>query len=213
MAELGFWNFAQQDPKALALVGPDGREWTRGELFARANQVAHGLRALGLGKGDCVALVLPNCAEFYAINLAVAQIGLYMTPINNHLTGPEIGDRITPDSILLLPIGAVEQHGPHLPLAVDHVIAHETATAVTDEVGDELDISVNDVSAQGRPEITALPDGGFIVYWQSSDPATGDTDLSGIAARRYGAAGNPVGGEFLVNSNEVSFQTDPAGTG
>ncbi|MEO6652385.1 MAG: creatininase family protein [Ilumatobacteraceae bacterium] len=56
------------------------------------------------------------------------------------LTGPEILDRIVPSSTLLLPIGAVEQHGPHLPLAVDHVIAHETATAVVDSVGDELDV-------------------------------------------------------------------------
>jgi creatinine amidohydrolase len=56
------------------------------------------------------------------------------------LTGPAIAERITPDSVLLLPIGAVEQHGPHLPLAVDHVIAHETATAVVDEIGDELDV-------------------------------------------------------------------------
>lgn len=56
------------------------------------------------------------------------------------LSGPEIADRITPESILLLPIGAVEQHGPHLPLAVDHVIAHETATAVVDSYGDELDL-------------------------------------------------------------------------
>lgn len=56
------------------------------------------------------------------------------------LTGPEIADRIDPGSILLLPVGAVEQHGPHLPLAVDHVIAHETATAVVDAVGAELDI-------------------------------------------------------------------------
>lgn len=56
------------------------------------------------------------------------------------LTGPDIADRITPESILLLPIGAVEQHGPHLPLAVDHVIAHESASAVVDSVGDELDV-------------------------------------------------------------------------
>jgi creatinine amidohydrolase len=56
------------------------------------------------------------------------------------LSGPEILDRITPSSTLLLPIGAVEQHGPHLPLAVDHVIAHETATAVVDAVGDDLDV-------------------------------------------------------------------------
>ncbi len=56
------------------------------------------------------------------------------------LAGPDIAERVTAESILLLPIGAVEQHGPHLPLAVDHVIAHETATAVVDRVGDELDI-------------------------------------------------------------------------
>jgi creatinine amidohydrolase len=56
------------------------------------------------------------------------------------LAGPEITDRIGRESILLLPIGAVEQHGPHLPLAVDHVIAHETATAVVDAVGEELDV-------------------------------------------------------------------------
>lgn len=90
MSELGFWNFAQDEPGGLALVDPEGRAWTRGELLAEANRIAHGLRALGLERGDCVALVLPNCWEFIAIHLAVTQIGLYMTPINNHLTGPEI---------------------------------------------------------------------------------------------------------------------------
>jgi long-chain acyl-CoA synthetase len=90
MAELGFWNFAQQAPEKLALADPNGREWSRGELLASANKIAHGLRALGLGRGDCVAVVLENCAEMYQINLAIMQIGLYMTPINNHLTGSEI---------------------------------------------------------------------------------------------------------------------------
>ena len=57
-----------------------------------------------------------------------------------NLSGPEIAERVRPSSIVLLPIGAVEQHGPHLPLSVDHVIAHEAATAVVDRVGDEFDI-------------------------------------------------------------------------
>ncbi len=90
MSELGFWNFARKDPGKLALVDPTGREWTRGELLAESNRIAHGLRALGLEHGDCVAVVLPNCAEFYTLYLAIAQSGLYLTPINNHLTGPEI---------------------------------------------------------------------------------------------------------------------------
>lgn len=90
MAEMGFWSFAQANPEKFALVDPDGREWTRGELLANANQIANGLRAQGLGKGDCVAVVLENCAEMFQVYLAVTQVGMYMTPINNHLTGHEI---------------------------------------------------------------------------------------------------------------------------
>ena len=90
MSQLGFWNFAQNDPDKLALVDPTGREWTRGELLAECNRISHGLRALGLQKADCVAVVLPNCAEFFAIHLACTQLGFYLTPINHHLTAPEI---------------------------------------------------------------------------------------------------------------------------
>jgi long-chain acyl-CoA synthetase len=90
MAQLGFWSFAQRDPGALALVDPDGREWSRGELAGAANRVAHGLRALGLGRGDCVAAVLPNGAPMIQLYLAIAQTGLYLVPINHHLTAPEI---------------------------------------------------------------------------------------------------------------------------
>jgi creatinine amidohydrolase len=63
-----------------------------------------------------------------------------MTRRYEDLTGPEIATEIAPTSIFLLPIGAIEQHGPHLPLSVDTVIAHETATAVTDRCGDDLDV-------------------------------------------------------------------------
>lgn len=63
-----------------------------------------------------------------------------MTRRYEDLTGPAIADAISPSSILLLPIGAIEQHGPHLPLSVDAVIAHEVASAVVGECGDELDV-------------------------------------------------------------------------
>ncbi|MCX8102737.1 MAG: AMP-binding protein, partial [Geminicoccaceae bacterium] len=53
-------------------------------------QVLHSLRALGLEQGDTVACVLPNGLEFIELYLAALQIGLYFTPINHHLVGPEI---------------------------------------------------------------------------------------------------------------------------
>ncbi|MCZ6785304.1 MAG: AMP-binding protein, partial [Proteobacteria bacterium] len=43
--------------------------------------------------------------EFLALNLAVSQIGMYMTPINHHLTGPEIA-YIVSDSGAKVLIGA-----------------------------------------------------------------------------------------------------------
>jgi long-chain acyl-CoA synthetase len=50
----------------------------------------HGLRALGLGNGDVVAAVLPNDAPIIELYLAVAQAGMYLVPVNWHLTAPEI---------------------------------------------------------------------------------------------------------------------------
>jgi len=105
MAEMGFWSFAQADPEKFALADPNGRDWTRGELLAESNKIAHGLLALGLEKGDCVAVVLENCAEMLQVYLAVTQIGMYMTPINHHLTAPEIA-YIVSDSGAKVFIGA-----------------------------------------------------------------------------------------------------------
>ncbi len=76
MSEYGFWNLAQRDPEHLALVEPDGREWRAGELLAEANRLVHGLRALGLRQGDCVATCLPNDAAMLITYLAAAQSGL-----------------------------------------------------------------------------------------------------------------------------------------
>ncbi len=87
---LGFWNVATEDPERIALVTQDGEARTAGELHAAANQVSHGLRALGLEAGDTVAVVLPNDLPMLEVYLGAVQIGLYLTPINHHLVGPEI---------------------------------------------------------------------------------------------------------------------------
>ena len=87
---LGFWNFAEQAPDKVALVDPQGREWSRGELLHRCNQIVHGFRAMGLEPGDSIAALLPNCAEYVALNLAVTQAGFYLVPLNWHLAAPEV---------------------------------------------------------------------------------------------------------------------------
>jgi creatinine amidohydrolase len=43
-------------------------------------------------------------------------------------------------TVALLPVGAIEQHGPHLPLSTDSVVATAVAEATVAEVGEELDV-------------------------------------------------------------------------
>src|SRR5262249_21295524 len=74
----------------VAAIEASGATSTFGELAERANRVTHGLRSIGLGIGDAVAAVLPNEASMLELNLAALQGGLYLVPINNRLTAPEI---------------------------------------------------------------------------------------------------------------------------
>ncbi|MDQ1385179.1 MAG: long-chain acyl-CoA synthetase, partial [Actinomycetota bacterium] len=67
---MGFWKHAQEDPGYVAIVDPDGTEHRAGDVLARANQLAHALRALGLRPGDSVAAVLPNGAHPFTLYLA-----------------------------------------------------------------------------------------------------------------------------------------------
>jgi long-chain acyl-CoA synthetase len=90
MSDYGFWNLAQRHPDRLVLVTPEGEELTGGALLARVNRLSHALRALGLGRSDVVATVLPNGGPMIEAYLAALQCGLYLVPINHHLTGPEI---------------------------------------------------------------------------------------------------------------------------
>ena len=88
--ELGLWKIGESQPDTLALVEPDGTEHSYGELAGASNQVVHGLRALGLEKGDVVATLIPNTAAYVEVMTAVQQGGFYIVPINYHLVGPEI---------------------------------------------------------------------------------------------------------------------------
>src|SRR5262245_1830097 len=90
MRQAGFWSFAEQCPSFVAVIEPSGRTLTAGELLAESNRLVHGLRSLGVERGDCVAMALPNCGEALALFMAATQAGMYLVPINWHLTAPEI---------------------------------------------------------------------------------------------------------------------------
>jgi creatinine amidohydrolase len=54
------------------------------------------------------------------------------------LRAPQIATELSEQSILVQPLGAIEQHGPHLPLSTDAVIAERVADAAVARVGTSL---------------------------------------------------------------------------
>ncbi|MEV7069205.1 amino acid adenylation domain-containing protein [Streptomyces collinus] len=68
-------------PDALALVG-GGAELTYAELGVRVRQLAHGLAARGIGRGDRVALLLDSWLDQISMTLALAQVGAAYVPLD-----------------------------------------------------------------------------------------------------------------------------------
>jgi creatinine amidohydrolase/Fe(II)-dependent formamide hydrolase-like protein len=57
-----------------------------------------------------------------------------------NLTSEEISQRLKATSILCLPLGAFEQHGAHLPINTDMIVAEELTQRIVARWGDELDL-------------------------------------------------------------------------
>lgn len=82
-------HWAARVPDEPAIISSKGRR-TLGELNARANQLARGLRRMGLHPGDAVAISATNAPEWAEVIQACIRSGLRYTPINWHLTPAEI---------------------------------------------------------------------------------------------------------------------------
>jgi long-chain acyl-CoA synthetase len=90
VSDIGLWTIAAQHPDKTAAIEPDGTVVSYAELAARADRLGRGLQALGLGPGATVAGMLPNGADALALFFAALQTGLYVVPVNWHLTAAEV---------------------------------------------------------------------------------------------------------------------------
>jgi fatty-acyl-CoA synthase len=70
-------------PDAEALVSVEqGIRWTFSEFSRRVDEVAAGLLALGLERGDRVGIWAPNCAEWTLTQFATARTGIIQVNVN-----------------------------------------------------------------------------------------------------------------------------------
>jgi acyl-CoA synthetase (AMP-forming)/AMP-acid ligase II len=67
-----------------------GRGMTYAEFDARMDALAAGLAELGVGRGDVVSAMLPNCLELIEAWWAILKTGAVFGPINPSFTAPEV---------------------------------------------------------------------------------------------------------------------------
>jgi crotonobetaine/carnitine-CoA ligase len=93
---------AARDPnKVIYQFGDDPMEL--GALDNEISKVANGFLALGVKKGDKVAILLPNCPEFIYVWFALNRIGAVEVPINTALKGEGLRYQIVQsDSVALV---------------------------------------------------------------------------------------------------------------
>lgn len=72
------------------LIESGGRQCSRAELASLCDRLVRACREAGLGSGDSIAIVAPNCIEYVVAYLAVLRLGCYLVPINTHFTAAEI---------------------------------------------------------------------------------------------------------------------------
>jgi fatty-acyl-CoA synthase len=83
---------AAAHPASEALVDvPSGRRWTYAELDAETDNVARGLIAAGVAKGDRVGIWAPNCAEWVLLQYGSAKMGAILVNINPAYRSHELG--------------------------------------------------------------------------------------------------------------------------
>jgi long-chain acyl-CoA synthetase len=96
---------AMRFPRKAALISENVvRTWN--ELDERVNRLANALRALGLKRGDRVAILLGNCAEYFEIYFACARAELIAVPLNYRLTADEMMQILRHAEPLLMVVGA-----------------------------------------------------------------------------------------------------------
>jgi acyl-CoA synthetase (AMP-forming)/AMP-acid ligase II len=84
---------ARQWPRRPAILFRD-RVLTYRELESRSNRLAHALLALGLRRGDRVAVVSPNRPEIVELECALYKAGLVKVALNSRLAPQELADAL-----------------------------------------------------------------------------------------------------------------------
>jgi long-chain acyl-CoA synthetase len=169
----GLCRALQVRPSGLATVdGERKRDWSG--VFHRVTRLASGLRRLGLGPGDRVAVLAHNCDVYFDAYFAIFWAGGVIVPLNTRLALPELQFQIEDAGARIILFG---REFSTLAAALREPLAGDRALVAMDGTAPPADVDVEDLIAQNAP---------------SPEVERGNADLAGIFYTG-GTTGQPKG--------------------
>ena len=175
------WCFADDD----AVVEVDGGRWSWSELDDRSSRMANVfVDALGLGVGDRVAVLAPNCPTYLAFFFACSKSGVAGAPLNIRLTRPELAAYL----------GYVEPRA---------LLAHASLAPLARELGASV-AAIEHVVGFGGDHGCPLDLDDLVAAASADDPARGlDATAVYMLAATSGTTGVPKAA-VLTNANALA---------
>lgn len=180
----------QADGRLAAVEASTGRTRTFAELDERSARLAAYFEAEGIEEAGHVAALLRNSLEYFDVAWATQRSGLWLTPVNWHLTGseagyiirdcgaqalvssPDLSDTLSDLEVVLAPPGTRLSTGEELETVLRHAPPHLSRAET------EGALMFYSSGTTGRPK-------GILRPWQSDPYGT----LKGIEMLMAGAFG------------------------
>src|SRR5205085_3469509 len=115
-----------RDPGAAAIVEIGGETLTYGELWDHSARVAGGLRTRGVGRGDRVALRLPNGVDWVLAFFGAQLVGAVVVPVNMRFKESEVAYVIEDSGTVVTIVEGVDPPDGE-PVVTDDLGPHELA--------------------------------------------------------------------------------------
>ena len=158
---IGSWIYrrSRMTPWKTALICADSK-WTYNELNGRINRLAHGLRSLGIQKGDRIAYLNENHSSYLETFFASGLLGAIFVPLNIKINPSDLGYILNQAGCKILIYGnktkrTVEILKTHVEIPTYIALNEDTSDdlALNDLISNQSDSLIDEVIS---PEETAL---------------------------------------------------------
>ena len=128
-------------------VAFEGVELTYAEMWDRCRRLVGGLRALGVERGDRVAVVAQNSHRYLELYQSVPGAGIVLVPLNHRHAGPELRYALADSGARVL---FADRDIGDLPDCVEHVVdaadGHEELLAAAEPADFPQDVAEDDLA-------------------------------------------------------------------